>query len=644
MLLDLRETVRNSKPIKYTLITIIIIPFALVGIGSYLSGGSAPPVAEVNGHEITPQQLERAYQQQRQQLARMFGGQLPEAFANEGLLREQALQQLISQQVLESEVVRQKFAVGDETLGRAIRNLPAFQVDGRFDSETYQNQLRASGMSVPAFEQSFRDDTALNQFRTGISDTSFTLPTEAERLAALARQTRTIEAVRFDIAKARDSIEVNEDDLVAYFDENKDNYQFPQRAKIRYIELDSAAIAEGIDISEEQARTYYDENRGNFIVPEQREASHILLSAENGDQAAQIEQLNEIKARVEGGESFAELAKEYSDDPGSADNGGSLGVIAPDAMVSEFEDAVFGLEKAGDLSDPVVTEFGVHLVRLDSITPESGKPFDEVKDEIIATLQQDEADREFFDLREQLSEQAFDNPGSLEPASDVTGLEIKTSDWLDSETNSGPVLSNPRLVSAVFSADVLDEELNSEPVEVGDRHVIVLRVAEHEGPRPKTLDDVRDEVADAVKTERANKILETEQDAAVEKLASGEAAEAVASGSEFATALTQLELDRQSTELAPNVVSQIFALPYPNGEPVTDTATLANGDLLALRLDAIATPAPADEAGAGVADAANLPGVPAAGANPRLGSTEFETLLESLRESADVKVSETASP
>ena len=206
MLLDLRETVRNSKPLKYSLITLICIPFALVGVGSYFSGGTAASVAEVNGVAIDQQQLERAYQQQRQQLARMFGGQLPEAFANEGALREQALQQLITQQVLVSEVAKQNFAVGDATLGRAIRNLPNFQVDGKFDTETYQMQLRASGLSVPAFEQSYRDDTALNQFRTGVTQTSFTLPQEADRLSALGRQTRTIEGVRLDFEKAKSGI------------------------------------------------------------------------------------------------------------------------------------------------------------------------------------------------------------------------------------------------------------------------------------------------------------------------------------------------------------------------------------------------------------------------------------------------------
>jgi len=316
MLLDLRETVRNSKPIKYTLITLICIPFALVGIGSYFSGGSAASVAEVNGQAIDQQQLERAYQQQRQQLAQMFGGQLPPAFANESVLREQALQQLITQQVLEGEVVKQRFAVGDETLGRAIRELPNFQVDGKFDSNAYQNQLRSSGLSVPAFEQSYRDDTALNQFRQGVSGTSFTLKEESNQLASLARQTRTVEGVRFDFEAVKAGIEASEEEITSHFADNADSYQFPERAKIEYIELSSADLAAAVDISDEQARTYYDENRGSYIREEQREASHILLSAEEGDEEDQIAKLLEAKARIEAGELFADLAKELSDDVG----------------------------------------------------------------------------------------------------------------------------------------------------------------------------------------------------------------------------------------------------------------------------------------------------------------------------------------
>ena len=634
MLLDLRETVRNSKPIKYSLITLICIPFALVGVGSYFSGGTATPVAEVNGVPIDQQQLERAYQQQRQQLARMFGGQLPEAFANETALRGQALEQLITQQVLESEVVKQKFAVGDATLGRAIRNLPNFQVDGKFDSETYQMQLRASGLSVPAFEQSFRDDTALNQFRTGISETSFTLPQEAERLSALTRQTRTVEAVRFDFEKAKGGITSTDEEVSAYFDTNKDSYMFPQRAKIQYIELNNESLAAAVDVSDEQAQTYYDENRGTFIRAEQRDASHILLSADEGDSDDQVAELVKVAARIEAGESFTDIAKEMSDDVGSSELGGSLGTIFPGAMIAEFEEAVYALGSVDEVSAPIVTDFGVHLIKLDAITPESGKPFDEVRDDIIATLKQDEADATYFDLRELLVEYSFDNPDSLDAASEATGLEIKESDWLDSDTDSGPVLSSPLVARAMFSDEALDENINSDLIEVAPRHVMVLRVAEHEAPRPKAIEDVRAEIVDTLNSDKATQLLSDLQAEAKQQLATGVAALDLAESSEFASAIEQLELSRSSIDFDRNLVFEIFGLAKPDGEVITHQATLSNGDLLALRLDAVTVPAVEVSTDGGESGAS----VGAAGPDLRRGGTEFEVLLESLRGQAEIDI------
>ena len=517
--------------------------------------------------------------------------------------------------------------------------MPAFQVEGRFDPETYQNQLRASGMSVPAFEQSFRDDTALNQFRTGITDTAFTLPQEAERLAALGRQTRTVEAVRFDFALAQEGIEVTEEEVAAYFTENADNYQFPQRTKIDYIELDSSVVASEIEISDEQALEYYESNRGRYMRAEQREASHILLDTEDASEEEQVAVLQEVKARVEAGESFSDLAAEFSIDVGSSDNGGSLGVISQDVMDPAFEEAVYSLANVDDVSDPVITDAGVHLIKVDAIQPESGKPFEEVKDEIIATMQQDEADREFFDLRDILAEQSFDNPGSLEPAADATGLEIKSSDWLDIDTDSGPVLSDPRVANAMTSPDVLDDENNSDVIELGDRHIMVLRVVEHEGPRPKALDDVRDQVEDELKGSIAKDELQAKVDAALEKLTAGSTAEEVAQDDELAEAFTAEILDRQSIVFDANVISRIFSLPAPTGDAITDSTTLANGDQLALRLDAIETPeAAADNDEDDSTATPSVAGVLEPGVNPSLGGVEFEALLESLREKADVEL------
>jgi len=635
MLLDLREKVRSSKPIKYTLITVISIPFALVGVGSYFSGRQAAGVAEVNGVEISPAQLDSAYSQQRQRLAQMFGGEIPEGFANENLLRQQALEQLITQQVLRSEVEEQRFAVGDETLGRAIRNMPAFQVEGKFDNETYQNQLGAVGMSVPAFEQQFRDDTAMTQFRAGVTDTSFQLPQEKARLDELSRQTRTIDFVQFDMAAAKEKIDVSDEDVSAWFDENADSYQFPQRAKVQYIELDSAAIAEGFDITDEDASAEYEANRRSYMVPESRSASHILLSLDDAGDADEVAEktttLADIKKRIEDGESFDELANEFSDDVGSAESGGSLGSLPQGTMAPEFDQALYALADVDAVSEPVVSGNGIHLIKLDGITPESGKPFEEVKQEVIDKLRREQADREFFDLREQLSEVAFDSPESLEPAADATGLEVQTSDWIDSETDSGPVLSSPQVQSAAFSVEVLDEGNNSDLIELSDRQVVVVRVLEHEEPRPKTLEDVKEQIADTLRDQRAAEQLDADSAEMVEKLQAGDAIGSLADANELATATSDEELDRQSTTLDREVVNDIYALAKPaEDKPVVGSGVLASGDRVVYALKSVGTSEPdaaAEEEPQQVAD-------------QQLGGSEFNALLESLRSRAEIDIAQ----
>lgn len=666
MLLDLREKIRSSKPIKYGIITVISVPFVLVGVGSYFSGGAAAPVAEVNGSAISRQQLDQAYQQQRSQLARMFGGRIPEGLASEPLLREQALQQLVTQNVIEAEVAEQKFAIGDATLARAIRDQANFQVDGQFNSDAYQAQLRASGMTVPAFEQSYRDNTAIGQFQSGISETAFVLPQEAQRLADLGRQVRTIDAVRFNFEEANAATEVSDEDVVAYFEEQKGSYLFPERAKIQYIELDSSVVASEIEISDSQAQSYYDDNRARYMTPERREASHILLETGNGSEDEQVEQLNQVRERVLAGESFADLASELSDDIGSANSGGSLGLITPGAMVPEFEDAVSALLEIGDLSEPVVSDFGVHLIKLDGITAETGQAFEEVKTDIIETMQQDEADREFFDLRDQLSELSFDNPGSLEPASDATGLEIKTSDWLGVDSDAGPVLSSAAVMAAAFSPDVLEDENNSDIITIDNRHVVVLRVAEYEEERPQTLDEVREDVVDALKAEKTAEQLAELADAALEKFKLGEALSAIAEGNDLAEVFDSEVISRQSTVFDRNATARIFALPRPDTAPALARVTLANGDELAVSLKSVEIPATDVQAEEPVetlteadaetqvetlidtdveaSEAADLPpvaGVVEAGANPSLGALEFEALLENLRANADVEINNT---
>ena len=644
MLLDIRETVRNSKPLKYTLIGLICIPFALVGIGSYFSGGGYAPVATVNGEEINEQALEFAYQQQRQQLAQIFGGQIPEGFGDEELLRQQALEQLITQQVIVDEVAKQRFAVGDETLGRAIRQRPEFQTDGVFDAERYRQLLGASGAQVAAFEAQYRDEAALDQFRNGVVSSSFTLPTEAERLDKLARQTRTVNAVQLDLDTVKDGIEVDDASVQARFDETADDYRFPPRAKINYIELSAESLADSLEVSEDEARSWYESNRSNYMTPELREASHILVTVDDVADADEVadarEKVEAMVARIDAGESFEDIAREESDDAGSASLGGSLGPISPGLMVPAFEQAAYAVEGEGQLSGPVETEFGVHLIRVDKITPEEGQSFDDVREEALAGARRDAADRDYFELRELLAEVAFDEPDSLQAAADATGLELQSTDWLDADTDSGPVLSHPAVRAAMFSEDVLDEGNNSDVIEVGERHVVALRVVEHEDERPKTLDDVRADLTETLRSERAGEMLDETAATVEAALLAGEDVDAIATANTGATAFAAEVLTRQADVFDRTAVQEIYRAPAPSDdEPSVGVAVLGDGDRLVWQVVEIATPEAVSTDESGETTLA----IPAAdavttGADPQRGSAEFGALVGALRGRADVDV------
>ncbi|MBX2824822.1 MAG: SurA N-terminal domain-containing protein [Gammaproteobacteria bacterium] len=635
MLLDLREYVRNSKPVKYTLITIISIPFALVGINSYFTGGGLSYAAKVDGEEVGLREFEQAYFQQRQQLQRMFGGEIPEGFNNEGLLRQQALDSLLTQQALRNKVAEHGFAVSDKTLADSIRQLPIFQSEGVFDPELYRRELQSRGMSVDQFEESLRQDTALDQYRRGIVETAFILPAEQQRLNQLANQIRKTDYIRFSIDDRKTSTEISDDEIQTWFDDHADEYEFPQRVKIQYVELDREQIRENIEIPDADAQTYFDENSGRYIVDEERKASHILLEVD-GDLDEKMSQMNDIKARIEAGEDFGALAEEFSSDVGSASNGGSLGQFGKGAMVPPFEAAVFALTEAGAISEPVETEFGIHLIRLDEIVAERGKSFDEVKDEIVDILSLEAANTEYLDLVEILSQQAYDNPGSLDAAAESTGLEINTSDWIDGTDTADPVLGNPQVLSTALSDLVLQDGNNSDLVEIGDRHTMVLRVLEHEGPRPKTLEDVREDIVEQLKTDKAGQalddlvttVLSASQDGGdLNELAEEHGGELFAGQ----------ELTRNSAELDRNAIANVFKLAKPEADaPVYDSMQLDNGDrvLLVLRelLDAPEADSDSETSGETPVEEA-LVGAP----DPRLGNTEFTLVLENLRANAEVE-------
>ncbi len=647
MLLHLRETVRNSKPIKYTLITIICIPFALVGIGSYLGGSAYTDVAEVDGVAINDVQVDRAYNSLKGQYQQMFGGNIPQNLFPDETIRRQALDNLVTEIVVNNTVEEYKFAVGDETLGRAIRNNPQFHdEDGNFDKERYQNMIQGSLDSVGNFEESTRANAAITQFRAGIAATNFELSNEAERLEALRGQTRTIDYVTYSIDKTIENIEVTDEQINTYFEENADNYQFPERAKLEYIELKKSDLAAQVEVTDEEIEAYYNDNNSEFVTTQAvRETSHIMLEIDDaGDTdevTAKTAELQAIKARVVAGEAFADLAKELSDDIGSAQSGGSLGVLEAGYLEAQYVEAANKLVEVDELSGAVKTRFGVHLIKLDKYEPAIITPFEDAKEDIVLQLQNNAADLEFSELRTAMEESVASDPESLEVAADSSNVEIMQSDWIDVDTQNDPTLSHPLILEAAFSDEVLENQNNSDLLELSPGHVVSIRTTEHEGPRPKTLEDVKDDVIATLKREGATSQLEESAKAAVASRLKGTPFSKVAKDDPNATVVADEILTRDSTVIDANAIREIYALAKPaEGKVLVKSVTLGNGDKVAYALKSVdfADPKAADDAPAeGEAGSPPSPQSPQ-NSHVNLGEAELAAVIANLREKADISI------
>lgn len=631
MLTNLRESIKSSKVLKFLLLTFICAPFAFFGINSYFDGGGSSYAVKVNGTEVPIRVFEQEYNAQRNRLRQAFGGNIPQGFASEDLLRQQALETIITGEVLNNVVSEQKIVVSDQTLAKAITETEMFQNDGQFDQERYELQLRSSGFTTDSFEAQFRHDVAIQDFRDGVVSSGFILPGEVKAANQLSQQIRNVTTVLFKLQPVLDVTTIDEAEVTTYFDENSENYKHPERVKIEYIEIDSSTLKEGIEITDEEALAYYEGNSGNYRVAEERSASHILItvddSTDESDTSEALKKIQNAKSRIDSGESFEDVAKEMSDDPGSAANGGSLGFFGKGAMVPEFEEVAYSIEQ-GKVSEPVLTDFGYHIIRVDEIREERGKEFDVVKNEVIDLLKQQKADEDFYDKSELLANESYENPDSLVPAAEAGSFTVKESDWIDRLSREG-IAANPAVINAALTPEVLTDGNNSQILELGQNHVAVIRVKEHEEPRAKTLDEVKEEITEQLKTNSAAEKLKEIIADAENKLKGGNSAEEVAA--ELDGELTPAsDLTRTSTEIDATLITALYAMPRPvDGKLAYRSVALPNGDTNILILNDVKEATEVQE----------NPEAPVIDAT-QIGSAEYTALLRDLRDKALVEINQ----
>lgn len=562
--------------VAWAIVILISIPFALWGIQSYMGVGGAPTVAKVNGNEITERQLDRNVQRARMRLRERLGAAYDPDLFDTAQLRQQVREQMIRDAVLLDASYDMGLRVSDQAVRAAILAEPAFQSDGAFDKATYERVLRLQGLTPTSYEEQLRQSLLSTQLARAVTRSGFTTDAELAAATRLLRQQRDIAYLVLPQARYMPEEPPTEDEIRAYYEDNPAQFESPERVKLSYIVLDADALGAG-DVSEDALRDAYEQRLEEFTTPQERAIRHILLTVPAGADDAEAQAVKAraaaLKDEIQAGADFAAVAAEHSEDPGSADQGGDLGMVSRGIMDPAFEQAAFDLEP-GVVSEPVRSRFGYHLVEVTDIQGGEPKPFEEVRDELARELGRGDAEATYFELAEQLANLTYESPDSLIPAAETLGLELQTSDWIERSGGEG-ILGSPKVTNAAFSEDVLVRGNNSELIEPDrDRmRAIVLRVDRHEPAAVRPLEEVREEIVTALQAQQASAAALAEAESLVQRLRGGEELAAVAPEGEDTPAPQEPGLvSRNQRELPPTVLELAFAAPRPGAGAVSYAA------------------------------------------------------------------------
>jgi peptidyl-prolyl cis-trans isomerase D len=549
---------------------------------------SAPNyAAKVNGVEISPNEVRQSYQQQLAQIERQSNAPLDDAMRNE--IKRRVLDEYVNTEALVTRADDLGYRVSDQQLLQAMSQVPAFQVDGKFDLSHAVAVLNAQGRSVSEIEGLFRRDVKLRQLDSALMASSFATPTELKEYRALTRQQRELTWATAAAAKYEAGVAPDDAALRAYFEAHKSDYMTPETVNLRYVELSLSELASTVKVDDAQLKAYYEEQKAktpeSFVQGEQRRVRHILLSVNDPKEDAAVKAKAEgILKRAQAGEDFAKLAKEFSQDPGSATQGGDLGWAERKVYVGPFGDAAFSM-KVDEIKGPVKTQFGYHILKLDGIQPEKIKTFDESKADLETEYKRTEAERLFNNAQDQLADAALQNATDLDVVARKAGLKVQEIDNFSRKDGGGALGNVPAVTEAAFSQDVLDGRL-SPIVEVEKGRGVVLRATDHKLPQQKPLEAVRTEVLAAWKKQRGVELAAAAAADAVKRLNAGESWDAVVK-SLGATVQAPKFISRSEADVPLQIRTEAFKAPKPAQKPIYENVRLPNGDAAVFAFSAV---------------------------------------------------------
>ncbi|MFT6915869.1 MAG: peptidyl-prolyl cis-trans isomerase D [Motiliproteus sp.] len=501
MLQNLRES--SQGIIAKTIVGFIIVTFALWGVDSLFGLASAPgaPVT-VNDVDISEAEIQNGIERQRRQLINQMGADVDPSMLEDNLLRGMVVEGLIEQSLLLQSAEQQGLAVSTQMLDQIILKTREFQVEGQFDRNQFNGVLRNAGLTPMMYRGLLRKELLMEQVRSAIAATAFVLPAEIKAIAAIDQQTRDIRFQLIPLQQMLAGVTVSEAEIQDYYQANQAGFMSEERLALDYIQINRSDLAADVEIDAAELQTQYQQLVAGFEGRDARDAAHILiaLSAERDAEQAKTE-AQVLRQKLNEGANFADLAQEYSDDGGSAVEGGSLGLVEQGVMVPEFEQALFALQ-VGEVSEPVETEFGYHLIKLNRIDKSAAPDFDSVRVELETAQREQKSEALFVELSEALADLSF-SASDLQEPSEQLDLPISHTALMGREGGEDAFSADPRVLKAAFAEDVLSNGHNSELIELSRDQVVVIRLRQHLPASAQSLAEVREQILGQLKQQKA---------------------------------------------------------------------------------------------------------------------------------------------
>ena len=518
--------VHQKKRFVQIVLVLIILPFTFFGIDSFNQSGEGEPLATVSSKKITQQEFDQELRQQQDSMREMMGNSYDPAMFDSPERKRAILDNLVDQHLLMSQGREAGLAVNDKYLAQAIVGIKEFQnPEGKFDKKLFESTLRAQNRSAIAFEANVADQLRMRQMTETYFQNGYASREVADHMVRLSEEKRVVAVAQIDFTPFLNQAKVDEDAVRNYYDRNQDEFRTEEQVRVEYVAFSAESLQSQVTAGDAEVRKYYEEHQAEFGTQEQRQASHILIAvtpqASSADKQAAQEKAQKILQQVKQSPSkFADLARQYSQDPGSASKGGDLGMFGRGAMVKPFEESVYSL-KVGEVSDWVLSDFGYHIIKLLAVSPAMVSPLQEVRNTIEQRIKLQKANDRFAELAEKFSNMVYEQSDTLKPAAELVNMPVQQSGWLNKKQ---PEMQpwTAKTLQAIFSDDVLKNKRNSTAVEVGPNMLLAARMIEHKPTSIRPLAEVSESIRQKLQRQQAAELAAKQGRMMLDQLQRGE--------------------------------------------------------------------------------------------------------------------------